>query len=479
MENNGSGGKAVRAGIGYTIGNILIKGISFLTIPIFSRLMSTADYGIYNTFASYVSIITIIMGLALHASIKNARFDFSAKIADYCSSLALLTGMNSLLVFALAFLFRSPLSTLVGLEPTLVMLVVVEGFSNCVLYFYNAMLSIRYKYKEYLVISFIYSLSSVAISVLLILFCFRDPSYMGRVLGSVIPLLLLSVYMMIRIFAAAKPTVSGKFWKYGLKIGLPLIPHELSQIILSQFDRIMIKSMTGDSNAGIYSFAYNIGLLLHVVTNSTDTAWSPRFFELMNEKKYDEIKKSSSLYILLVTVLAAGLMVISPELVLIMGDAEYQYSKYIVIPIVMSMFFAFLYTLPVGVEYYYKKTGFIALGTVLAAALNIVLNYYFIKKTGSYVAAAYTTVVTHFFFYLFHMVLARLIAKKQLFSLGAMISSSVFVVGFGFVCLALVDHMIIRAFFLAAILIVLSVFVIKNRKELLAIVKGKEEAVSE
>lgn len=471
VENNGSGGKALKAGIGYTVGNILIRGIAFLTIPVFSSLLSTADYGIYNTFASYVSIVTIILGLALQASIKNARFDFPEKLADFCSSLALLTIVNSLVISGVVCCFASPLSRVMDMAtPWLVVLIMVESFANCILYFYNAMLSVQYKYKEYLVISFIYSLSSVALSVVLIIFCFKGAPYMGRVLGSVIPLLALSAYMLWRIFRAAKPKVSKQYWKYGLKIALPLVPHQLSQIILSQFDRIMIKSMVGDSAAGLYSFAFNIALLLHVITNSTDTAWSPWFFEQMEAKNYQQIKKSSNLYMLLVTVLSVGLMVISPELVFIMsaGNGEYLPSKYVVIPIVMSMFFSFIYTLPVGVEYYYKKTGYIALGTTLAAVLNVVLNYIFIKMTGSYVAAAYTTVVTHFLYYLFHMILARKIAKRQLFNVGLMAATSLFVLVFGFVCLALADYIIVRAVMLLGILAVLAVFVIKKKDELLA-----------
>lgn len=41
--------KVIKAGIGYTVGNYLLKGLSFITIPIFTRIMSTSDYGLYNT----------------------------------------------------------------------------------------------------------------------------------------------------------------------------------------------------------------------------------------------------------------------------------------------------------------------------------------------------------------------------------------------------------------------------------------------
>ena len=42
--------KAIKAGVGYTLGNILVKGIGFISLPIFSRLMTTEEFGVYNIF---------------------------------------------------------------------------------------------------------------------------------------------------------------------------------------------------------------------------------------------------------------------------------------------------------------------------------------------------------------------------------------------------------------------------------------------
>lgn len=63
--------KAVSAGMGYTLGNMLIKGINFLTVPIFSRLMSTDEFGVYNVFLSYDAILSVLIGMALHSSVKS------------------------------------------------------------------------------------------------------------------------------------------------------------------------------------------------------------------------------------------------------------------------------------------------------------------------------------------------------------------------------------------------------------------------
>ncbi len=69
------GGNAIRAGLNYTVGNLLTKGLSFLSVILFARLMSTGDYGIFNTFSSYVSMLGVVIGVAMHVSVRNAKLD--------------------------------------------------------------------------------------------------------------------------------------------------------------------------------------------------------------------------------------------------------------------------------------------------------------------------------------------------------------------------------------------------------------------
>lgn len=81
---------AMSAGIWYTVGNILIKGINFLAIPIFSRIMSTDEFGIYNVFISYEAILYIVIGFAVHTSIRSANIKFENQIDKYTSSVSLI-----------------------------------------------------------------------------------------------------------------------------------------------------------------------------------------------------------------------------------------------------------------------------------------------------------------------------------------------------------------------------------------------------
>ena len=97
---------AVSAGIGYTIGNILIKGINFLSVPLFSRIMTPDELGVYSAFVAYDSILFVILSLAIHSSVKNAKYTFSGEVDEYTSSVSLILWMNMAIGLIVATIFR-------------------------------------------------------------------------------------------------------------------------------------------------------------------------------------------------------------------------------------------------------------------------------------------------------------------------------------------------------------------------------------
>ena len=78
---------SVKAGLWYTIGNIALKGCAFLTLPVFTRLLSTSDFGVYNAYIAYEQIFTAILGVGFYGTIKNAKLDFKENFKKYLSSI--------------------------------------------------------------------------------------------------------------------------------------------------------------------------------------------------------------------------------------------------------------------------------------------------------------------------------------------------------------------------------------------------------
>ena len=85
-----------KASLCYLIGNFFNKGFAFLTIPIFTRLLSTTDYGIINTYSSWAGILSMIVGFAMHMSIRNAFVDYKDDTESYLSTIIKFTLLSSL-----------------------------------------------------------------------------------------------------------------------------------------------------------------------------------------------------------------------------------------------------------------------------------------------------------------------------------------------------------------------------------------------
>lgn len=458
-----------KAGIGFTIGNYLLKGVVFITTPIFARMMTTADYGKYSAFVSYESILFVILGLAIHSSYKNAFYKFTDKetpgseegYQKYISAtIWFLLGSFACWMLA-AFCFSRPISNILGIDRVLVFFLVAGSFASAIMNCYTTDKGIHYQYQEILIISFVSTASSVVLSIFLMKTVFSERMYMGRVLGGLIPVFCIYLVIALRYTLRASAKGMRKALVWGVKYSLPIVPHGISQIILGQFDRIMILKISGDSPAGVYSFAYTIYTMLAVTASSLDGVWSPWFYEKRNAEDFKTIRKGSSLYILIIFIASVGVIFLCPELIRILGGTKYRDSVFCAVPVIAGGFFSCIYNVPCLVEYYHEKTKLIAVSTASAALLNIVLNALFIPKYG-YVAAAYTTLVTYVLYFLMHFFAAKKIEGRNLFPTKIVLICSIILLMSIPAALFLRNAVLIRILLLVIILMMSFIFEEKN-----------------
>lgn len=408
------GSRVVKAGVGYTIGNILIRGIGFISIPIFTRLMSTGDYGLYNTYAAYESIVYLIIGLALNSSVKSAKLMFQEKFDEYMSSIVTLVLVNAGVWLVIANILYPLLSGYAREYNRLLLnVLVVHSCASALLVIYNAAVSVRFQYKDYLKLAMLNSVGGVVLSIVLIKCIFTNETYIGRIFGVVSAVAFTAILILFYFFKKARPRLTKEYLKFGLTYSLPVIPHGVAQVLLAQFDRIMIKSMVGTSEAGIYSFTGNISSIMKVITSSIETAWSPWFFEEYNKGNKNKIFRVTHLLIMGFALFTSGVMLCMPEVLKILAPSAYWDGIKLVVPMALDVFCTFLYTVYVQIEYYYKKTHYLMMGTMMAAIINVILNSLMIPQYG-YVAAAYTTLFSYVCYFWFHYFICLKIAGEDI-----------------------------------------------------------------
>ena len=393
-----------KASVYYLIGNLFNKGFAFLTVPIFTRILSTTDYGIVTTYNSWIAILSIIMGFALHMGIRAAFVDYKDKINDVMSStttfilacgglLCLFIGLGSLLIH-------------VDVNLTLIILCLLHGIAAALVQNYTMYLMMQYKYKFRTALMILPNLISVLLSVAAIMFIVKTDLYMGRIIPTALVNIAFGVFIVILVYRKSHIFLNKQYIKYTLAISAPLMLHGIALSVLSQSDRMMITSLADASQTGIYSLIYNFSMIATVITTSLDGVWVPWFTEKLVRRDIKSINRLAKDYIHLMTYAMVGVILVGPEIVKLLASEKYWEGISIIPPIVLANYIIFAYTMYVNVEHFHKKTPYITVNTLIAAVLNIVLNYLFIPHFG-YVAAAYTTLASYFIAFVLHSFYAK------------------------------------------------------------------------
>lgn len=402
--------KKIKAGGFYLLGNLFNKAIAFLTIPIFTRLMSTSDYGIVNTYMSWVSILSLIVGLSLGSSIRSAYVDFKEDLEGYISSIFFLSLLNFLLSSTLIILFSY--FFIKQLDIILVIFCLVQSFMTFIINSIN----IRYMMgMVYIKKTLLLALPNTIVAVLSVVFLLNLESnkYLGRIIPYVLVTSVVGSYYLVKYFVKGKKFINKSYWKYAITLSLPLIFHGLSINILSTLDRTMILVFRNSSETGVYSLVCSLSMIAMVVKISMENVWIPWFNKKLQNGEKNIINKNVKIYIEVVMIAMIGILMISPEVLVIMAPQEYWDGKILIPPLLLATFFIFLYSISVDLEYYYKSTKIIAINTIIAAAINLGLNFIFIPKYGA-TAAAYTTVIAYAVSFGIHYKAARKL-DNQLF----------------------------------------------------------------
>lgn len=400
-----------KASFWFLICSVLQKGISVITTPIFTRLMTSSEYGVYNVFISWENILTIFITFNLSYGVYTqglVKFDKDKKIFS-----ASMQGLTICLVglWLLIYIpFREFFNNLLNMNTTYMLLMTLTIWISAVFGFWSANQRVNYNYKLLVIITILASIMNPIISI--ILMNFMDDKVLARILGIAISYMIFYLWMLFEQVAEGKKLYSGKYWGYALRFNIPLIPHYLSQTILSSSDRIMIERMDGKNTAGIYSLAYSISLIMSLFNNALGQTIGPWIYKKIKEKKTKEIARIAYPSLIGIAFINIILIAFAPEVVAIFAPKEYYDSIWVIPPVAMSVYFMFAYDLFAKFEFYYEKTNFISIATAIVAIINILTNFIFIKLFG-FIAAGYTTLVCYILYVIFHYYFMNKICKDN------------------------------------------------------------------
>lgn len=441
-DNKKSDNVALKAGVWYVASSVIVRAISVITTPIFTRLLSTAEYGTVSTFTSWYNLLLTFYTMNLTYSIGRAKLEYESKLDEYIGSMQTLSGIVSLILSVIIVAFVEPISRIFELSiPATVLLAIYLFFAPAIQFYQNGY-RYRYKYKQNIAIAWYTTVGTVLLSLLFVITHDSNKAE-WRMFGIVLPTVLLSCAFGINSIRKNNINFNRSYWKYGLSLSGPLIIHTLSLNILSQSDRVFISKICGAEDTALYSLVYSYSLLLSIVMNAISDGWLPWFHDNLYIGNKEGIKKNSQDLVILGCYIALACIGFAPEAVYILGGREYLQALPCVLPIVLGVLCQYIYTHYVNIEMHLKKTKYVSEGTIFATVLNLILNAIFIPTFG-YVAAAYTTLVSYFALMIVHFIITRKKLGMKLYNDVFMFSSMIFTSIIGaFVSLAY-DYTVMR-----------------------------------
>jgi O-antigen/teichoic acid export membrane protein len=438
----------------YIVGSFFVQGLNFLTIPVFSRILTPSDFGLYGSYTFWISLTYIFVGVQIFSTINNAIIDFEEKnIYNYVSSICFV-GMISFVIFLfLTILFQKYLCNFFEINNKLLIVGVIQAFFMFFLFTITSLYRIQSKPIKYFIYSISNALLNVCLSVIIVL-SLNHEKYLGRVYSSLISSVCVGSIAIFVIFKKGKMIYNIKYIKYGLVISVPLIFHSLAGVIFGRLDQWMLLKLIGANASGIYDVASQFGLIVYAFYTACNQAFVPWYFKQYSLGNINIIQKTSKQYIYILTLFFSIIILVFPEILKIMSTYKYRDAIYLSPLMLFGYFVNFLYTFPSNYEFYNKKTAFISLGTLLATILNVILNFILIPLYNS-IGAAISTVISYLGILFLHYFIAnRIIGNYE-------IKKSIFIVPIIFMICVLcfyylmIDYLIFRCVFIFVIFVFL------------------------
>lgn len=401
----------IRASFWYVIAQIIEKGTHIIVVPLYTRILTAAEYGEYSLFYSWKEILLIFGTLRIFGNSYNVGLaKFEKEKNRYTSATMGIGFAVTGVFFVVVLLFRTFFEHWLEMPFVWICLLLGEVFWTPAYAIWMTKERYEYHYKSVSGLSTVMSLAVPIIGISMV-FILPDRAF-GAVLGKALPPILAGIGCAVILLKRGRELYRWEYWRYALSFNVPLIFYYLAQVLLNHSDRIMIQHMGGKGQVAVYSVANAVANVLNVVNSAINQSYIPYMFQKMKRKEEYKIRNISSGIMAVVAAMNMCLIACAPEAMRLFAPESYHAGIWLIPPLAASVFVQFMAQMYCNVEFYYEKKYYLMWTSFFVCICNIALNYYFIGRFG-YLAAGYTTLASYFLYFMGHVIVVRHILRKE------------------------------------------------------------------
>jgi len=380
----------------YGVGNMAHVIPGFILIPLYTRYLVPAEYGIFSLLTALFGILLYIYELGMVGAVNRQFYEhddnrkrkqvistafFSCLAYSFILTVGILFFKNRIS----GFLFKT-----VRYEH-IVFLGLIAVFFQAAIFIPQTVMRLREKPVHYIIL--------VGTRIfLLIVFTVLFLAVFGKGLVGLYQALLLTAFLSFIFYMASTIknfafSFSFSELKHLLYLGLAFFPALILTWVIESSDRYILDILTNLSAVGIYSVGYKVGQITMLLVKSFYLAWIPIMFSIVKEESAARIfGKIGTYFILVVSLFVFGLSMCAKEVIQFLTTPEYAGAYRVVSLICLSYLFYGLYVFFLTGVIIKKNVYSLPVVLFVGAALNVGLNFLLIPRYGIMGAASATLV---------------------------------------------------------------------------------------
>jgi len=403
--------------------DILVKLSGFLLLPVFLRLMTQEQYGLYNYILSIILTFAVVLNFGLYIPLSKFYHDDTdpAKRGEllFTVSALLVTILSLLLIPAylfhwdyaiIHFLFKNNIdydSYRIGILLALVMTVLNFMLTN---YFYVTE-KIR-KLQQYNIARILI----INIASLAMLFLLKGAGAVQvRLITTYLAELLLFLLFSIFFIKESGRRFNRSLVGSGLKLALPVMVSAIFGIVINFGDKFFLEKNGSFENMSYYYLAASCASVIPLIFTSFQNAWLPLFLKEKDIRR--NVARTNKLLLRIFAVFTALslLIILFIKIVIVLGiiQQKYEQTLYILPIILVSQIFSAMVPLYTNYLIYFEKTYVTSLTGLLLCIVSLSLSMLLIPRFGVYGAATVSLLSNLTYLCLYYFII-RSFTKKLL-----------------------------------------------------------------
>jgi O-antigen/teichoic acid export membrane protein len=381
------------------MGSVLVRGLAFVLLPVYTRYLSPAEYGIVALTVTCTVLLSMLYPLGLRGAVSRTYYESGSaqerkeRVGTLWIAMILFATVSALVLDRIGPSLAAAILPEVPFHPYL-RLAVWTAFLGVLGLTPLVLLQAQERAHAYVLLTLWTALTTTSVTLWLVV---RGGGAEGYLQGALIGAALAAIPYLALTIGQIRLVFRMNILMPALAFSLPLVPHALAGWALEMSDRAILTRLLPLHDVGVYSLGYQLGAAMGLVTMAFNAAWVPFLFGTLKsegEQAHAKLTRLVTYYAVALCFIGLGWSLLVEHAITLIAGPQFQEAHRITPWVVGGYVFGGLYLIPTNLLFWRQRTRVIPLATLAAGVVNVGINLWLVPRYGA-IAAAWSTLAAY------------------------------------------------------------------------------------